>query len=283
MSGVDVPDTRTDQVIDLADLVGPASSALGGVLLHDPGGPQECLVRSGEVVVLRGAASVVRNRLRHLIESIVDEGFAIRILLRAGERSRCVEIAASVGAAPNHVHVSCPIMIGTSRPLIGKRLPPAAPVAETVALLDTPPSGTHGSLVASVLAQQGVTTRHTPVLTVDGFGTDVALARGLRSTPGLALVASGTYTFDDRCPPVLASALSGPVVAAAGNGGSARPWWPAASSSVIAVGALGAPFSGTGPWVDEWESGVDVPGSALCTGTSFAAAVHAARLIRRSS
>jgi thermitase len=96
------------------------------------------------------------------------------------------------------------------------------------------------------------------------------------------LVTSGTYSFNDECPPVLASCGRN-VVAAAGNGASSRPWWPAALPSVIAVGAA-APFSGHGPWVDVVVDGVDVPATvgsqqALCTGTSFAAALHAATLV----
>ncbi|GLZ31371.1 hypothetical protein Lesp02_35590 [Lentzea sp. NBRC 105346] len=214
----------------------------------------------------------------------------VHIVLRPAERGRCVEIAREIGAAPNHVHFACPIMIGTSRPVIGKRLPsPEGTVSGVVGVLDTPPSAEHGALVEGVLRHHapGVTVRHADVLTPDGFGDDLSLARGLREmVADVVLVASGTYTFDDRCPPVLARAFPAlSVVAAAGNGGSSRPWWPAADSAVTGVGALDARFSGTGPWVDVWEAGVDVPTDgptqSLCTGTSFAAAVHAARMVSR--
>jgi hypothetical protein len=49
------------------------------------------------------------------------------------------------------------------------------------------------------------------------------------------------------------------------------------------VGAS-ASFSGRGPWVNVVAEGVDVPATVgssqlLCTGTSFAAALHAATLV----
>ena len=271
------------QVSSLSELVDHAARALGPVHAHDPEGPNECLVRSGELVVPAADAPTVRKRLRGVYSHEEISAGAIRMFLKASERSRVVDIAVEVGATPNHVHLSCPIMIGTSRPVVGERLPELLGEG-TVALLDTPLDAPHGSLVAGVLRHHGATIRPFPVLSASGFGDDLTLAAALRATRSLpvVLVASGTYTFNDECPPVLASCGNN-VVAAAGNGGSSRPWWPAALSSVTAVGAS-APFSGHGPWVNVVVDGVDVPSTvgvtqSLCTGTSFAAALHAATLV----
>lgn len=279
VSDVDAP----KQVNSLSELVDHASRALGPVLVHDPAGPNECLVRSGELIVLLADAPTVRKRLRGVYSHEQIASGAIRMYTKAPDRTRVVDIAAEVGATPNHVHLACPIMIGTSRPVVGGRLPDLLGEG-TVALLDTPLDDPHGSLVAGVLRHHGASVRPFPVLTASGFGDDLTLAAALRATRSLpvVLVTSGTYSFDDKCPPVLASCGRN-VVAAAGNGASARPWWPAALPSVIAVGAT-APFSGHGPWVDVVVDGVDVPATvgsqqALCTGTSFAAALHAATLV----
>ncbi|WP_285645630.1 hypothetical protein [Lentzea sp. NBRC 102530] len=271
------------QVGSLSELVDHATRAVGPVVVHDPAGPNECLVRSGELVVLPTDAPTVRKRLRSAYSHEEIAAGAIRIHLKAADRASVVPIALEVGAAPNHVHLACPIMIGTSRPVIGERLPDLLGEG-TVALLDTPLEAPHGALVAGVLRHHGATVRSFPVLTAPGFGDDLTLAAALRATRDLpvVLVASGTYTFDDRCPPVLAGCGRN-VVAAAGNGGSPRPWWPAALPSVTSVGSTD-PFSGRGPWVNVQAPAVDVPSSVgssqlLCTGTSFAAALHAATLV----
>ncbi len=279
VSDVDSP----KQVDSLSELVGRAARALGPVHVHDRAGPNECLLRSGELVVAPTDAPTVRKRLRGAYSHEEVAPGAIRMFLKTPDRVRVAEIAAEVGAAPNHVHLACPIMIGTSRPVVGERLPELLGEG-TVALLDTCLDAPHGSLVAGVLRHHGAVVRPFPVLAPSGFGDDLTLAAALHATRDLpvVLVASGTYSYNDECPPVLASA-GGNVVAAAGNGGSDRPWWPAALPAVTAVGAS-APFSGHGPWVDVVTSGVDVPASVgssqlLCTGTSFAAALHAATLV----
>ena len=241
------------------------------------------MVRLGELVVLPADAPTVRKRLRGVYSHEEIASGAIRMHLKASERARVVEIAVDVGATPNHVHFACPIMIGTSRPVVGERIPELLGEG-TVALLDTPLEAPHGALVAGVLRHHGASVRPFPVLGASGFGDDLTLAAALKATRDLpvVLVASGTYTFDDECPPVL-SGCGRNVVAAAGNGGSERPWWPAALPDVVAVGAS-EPFSGHGPWVNVVVSGVDVPATVgtsqlLCTGTSFAAALHAATLV----
>jgi thermitase len=279
VSDVDAP----KQVSSLSELVDHASEALGPVIVHDPAGPNECLVRSGELVVLPADAPTVRKRLRGVYSHEEIASGVLRMHLKASEREHVVAIALEVGATPNHVHLACPIMIGTSRPVVGERLPDLLGEG-TVALLDTPLDAPHGALVAGVLRHHGALVRPFPVLGAPGFGDDLTLAAALKATRDLpvVLVASGTYAFNDECPPVLSNCGRN-VVAAAGNGGSARPWWPAALPDVTAVGASEA-FSGHGPWVDVVVSGVDVPATVgtsqlLCTGTSFAAALHAATLV----
>jgi len=88
-----------------------------------------------------------------------------------------------------------------------------------------------------------------------------------------------------------------PLVASAGNDHTDEEVKPAASKSVIAVGAgfgrYHADFSNFGPWVNRYRDGVDVvgilPGTAAdgsdgrwvkWSGTSFAAAAFAADLAR---
>lgn len=126
----------------------------------------------------------------------------------------------------------------------------------------------------------------------------------------------GAYTWDDRPPAGVAETLKrlGPdavVVAAAGNNGTDRKFWPAALDDVVAVGALAedglgrAEFSNHGPWVDAWAVGEHVPSSfvvfdgpmpptanidpdcfkgfATWSGTSFAAPRVAAALAHRAA
>jgi subtilisin family serine protease len=171
----------------------------------------------------------------------------------------------------------------------------------------------HGTFVAGVLLQHapGVAIRHHRVLSSLGLTDDFTVATGLHTLRDerlhVVLLTAGCHTADDRCPPVLRRELgafpAAVVVAAAGNGGTSRPLWPAALPDVLAVGADAA-FSNHGPWVDATAPGVDVvsshvrlrpsPGSAPGTetreygyarwsGTSFAAprvAAVVARLLR---
>src|SRR5262249_8587673 len=82
---------------------------------------------------------------------------------------------------------------------------------------------------------------------------------GARERLDSVVLTAGCHTPDDRCPPVLAREIERHqrtiVIASAGNDGTERPFWPAASPSVIGVGATGADgtlasFSNRGDWVD---------------------------------
>lgn len=157
----------------------------------------------------------------------------------------------------------------------------------------------HGTFVAGLVLQRapGAVLRPCRALSSLGFTDDVRVAAGLRAfarRADVVVVTSGCRTPDDECPPVLRAALpeSAVVVAAAGNHGSARPFWPAALPEVLAVGASApdgacADFSNRGGWVDAAAPGVDVVsshvrlvpgdpddrayGCARWSGTSFAA------------
>ena len=153
------------------------------------------------------------------------------------------------------------------------------------------------------------------VLTSFGDGDDDSIEAGLRralatstDTPFDVIVLSlEAVTGDDRFPPLAAAvrrvASNGRtvVVAAAGNGATARPTWPAAIPEVVGVGAVHgsqrAWFSNFGGWVDACAPGVDVVSTFFCdaedrdgdrvtrfdgwaawNGTSFAAPIVAAAI-----
>lgn len=349
VSIVDYQNVGSAQVTSLSELVGGWRAELPDLVLHDPDGPTECLVRSGELVVFPEDLPRAVDRLGRWVDR-VDEPTALgmaRIRLRPRERAQCVLIAHDHGYAPNHVHLGSPIMIGTAEPVASAAAPVEPPRVEcwdvTAAVLDTgldphpwfagrawfaehghspevldadgrdgqDRQAGHGTFVAGVLLQHapGVAIRHHRVLSSLGLTDDFTVATGLHSLGGVdvVLLTAGCHTADDRCPPVLRRELaafpSSVVVAAAGNGGTSRPLWPAALPDVLAVGADAA-FSNHGPWVDATAPGVDVvsshvrlrpsPGSAPGTetreygyarwsGTSFAAprvAALVARLLR---
>jgi hypothetical protein len=137
----------------------------------------------------------------------------------------------------------------------------------------------HGTFVAGVLLRHapGVTVRHHRSLSSLGMTDDVTVATALRQVHekarsrrerlDIVVLTAGCHTPDDRCPPVLAREIERHqrtiVIASAGNDGTERPFWPAASPSVIGVGATGADgtlasFSNRGDWVDATAPGVDV-------------------------
>jgi len=173
----------------------------------------------------------------------------------------------------------------------------------------------HGTFVAGIIMKLAPELRIRQVRVLDpaGVGDDVEVAHKLAMADAAVINLSfGGYTHGGRPPVVLATALaqlddSVAVVAAAGNGNSPEPFWPAAFNRVIGVGALDttgpeprrAEFSNYGHWVDIYAPGVRVhstylngsyqePGKHLAhlegwarwSGTSFAAP-HVAALIAR--
>jgi subtilisin family serine protease len=179
----------------------------------------------------------------------------------------------------------------------------------------------HGTFIAGIVLRHapGVTLRHHRVLSSMGLTDDATVAAGLRAVRqrgpvDVAVLSAGCHTVDDLCPPLLRREISlsanTVLVAAAGNSGSIRPFWPAAAPEVIAVAATApdgelAPFSNHGPWVNTAAPGVNVVssfvrllpaaegvapgteareyGAARWSGTSFAAprvAADVANLLR---
>lgn len=141
----------------------------------------------------------------------------------------------------------------------------------------------HGTFVTGLLLHRAPDAHVTPVrvLSSDGVCDELDLIKAIaalrpKRSGGTDVVnlSLGGYTHDDRPSPLLLEALHGlgpktVVVAAAGNQGTERPFWPAAANSVIAVGALekagGEPahFSNHGFWVDACAPGQDVTSSFL--------------------
>lgn len=173
----------------------------------------------------------------------------------------------------------------------------------------------HGTFVAGVVAQHAPSARLRigRVLHTDGICDEVDLIEALHDLaedpdpPAVVNLSFGGHSHDDRVSKLLEGAVArltatSVVVAAAGNSGTDRPFWPAALPAVIAVGALDAAgtgpaeFSNRGPWVDAWAAGEDVVGAfvagsrelpgpvepdgffARWSGTSFAAPVIAGRV-----
>ena len=138
----------------------------------------------------------------------------------------------------------------------------------------------HGTFIAGVVLQ------HAPAADVvvkrnlhaAGYVSDAALAMALLASAGAHVInlSLGGYTHDNLGLAATARALQlllqgNPqlsVVAAAGNDGTDRQFYPAAFNSVIAVGALGADgrrawFSNWGWWVDASVPGVGVGSTYL--------------------
>jgi subtilisin family serine protease len=173
----------------------------------------------------------------------------------------------------------------------------------------------HGTFICGLVARAapGLAMEQRRVLTSNGFGDDLSVALGVAETTAPVINLSlGGYTRDNRRPRALRAALaaldpSRVVVAAAGNNGHSRRFWPAAFHEVIAVGAYEsatgrtAEFSNYGPWVDVCAPGVDLHSSfvdgrrgpdaddptfsgwAAWSGTSFAAPLVAAEIARRAA
>jgi Subtilase family len=152
----------------------------------------------------------------------------------------------------------------------------------------------HGTLIAGLIARRAPEAEMVACPVMDGNGVVEeflviqALDRPEMRSCAVVNMAFAGYTEDDQPPPALSAVLDQQgqdvvVVAAAGNGGESRVRWPAALSSVIAVGALDTSgrrwsYSDHGSWVDIWAPGVDVvstyraSGWAEWSGTSAAAA-----------
>jgi Subtilase family len=148
-----------------------------------------------------------------------------------------------------------------------------------------PPGAGHGTFVASLLLNNAPSAHIKVRRVIDGTGfvDDFALAASISEMAkqpklGVLHISVGTHTHDDAGALAIETALrrlrlSRPdvvVVAPAGNDGTTRPVFPAASKGVIGVGAVEqgaggerhrACFSNHGWWVDACAPGVDVLGA----------------------
>jgi hypothetical protein len=135
----------------------------------------------------------------------------------------------------------------------------------------------HGTFIAGQIRHALPDAEIIVVKALDGFGSvteaDLCHLMVLAARRGVDVLnlSLGGYALDDECPSGLAATIAQLVyrhdlviVAAAGNKGSDRPFWPAASRHVVAVGALneagGYPawFTNFGPWVDACAPGVEL-------------------------
>jgi hypothetical protein len=161
--------------------------------------------------------------------------------------------------------------------------PSNAEIADTNLDFELDNQAGHGTFIAGLLLQRapGATVQPIRVLSSDGIADEADLITALMALQGsgathldVVNLSLGAYTHDNRPSPLLAEAIHGlgakvAVVAAAGNGASTRPFWPAALKSAIAVGALDASgdrpatFTNSGWWVDACVPGQDVTSSYL--------------------
>jgi subtilisin family serine protease len=191
---------------------------------------------------------------------------------------------------------------------------PEVPVLPTGYLAREAGHGTFiGGIIMRVAPQARI--RQVGVLTPAGVTDDqtiaLELARAARAGIGVINLSLGGYTSHDEPPLAMALTLAHltddvAIVAAAGNNGRERPFWPAAFKRVVSVGALDtrdgefrrASFSNHGWWVDVYAPGVRIlstylqatwklprehepraiDGFAYWSGTSFAAPQVAAMI-----
>jgi Subtilase family len=134
----------------------------------------------------------------------------------------------------------------------------------------------HGTFVSGLIRQVAPAAHilDAKVLDSHGVGDDFTVAQAIERLPAAVTIVNlslGGYTDDDSAPLAIAGALrvvrsrGGAIVAAAGNAGERRPFWPAAFKQVVGVGA--ADFDGSwarpqwsnyGYWVDAVSRGSNV-------------------------
>jgi len=188
-----------------------------------------------------------------------------------------------------------------------------------------PPYAGHGTFIAGVArcVAPGADVRVLNEFSVAGVTLESSLVLGLERAwcfnPDIISLSAGGTTRGDL-PPLGLSVLleryrqrkGTLIVAAAGNNGERRPFWPAAFTDVLSVGAVDtsgrrrASWSGFGSWVDVYAPGTDLvnafpsgvytyteppaiglarefDGMARWSGTSFAAPLVAGLIADRMS
>ncbi len=139
-------------------------------------------------------------------------------------------------------------------------------------ILDT--EAGHGTFITGLILQvaPGARVSALKVLNSHGVADDLEVAEGIDRVPkdvDILNLSLGGYTEEDLPPLALSAKLDRlrrrgtVVVAAAGNEGKRRLFWPAALKGVVAVGAVdrageAADFSNHGWWVDACAPGIDI-------------------------
>jgi hypothetical protein len=185
----------------------------------------------------------------------------------------------------------------------------------------------HGTFIAGLILQVApeASVYAVQVLDSHGLGDDLSVAEAMEQLPpdiDIVNLSLGGYTDRDAPPLAIAAALRAMadppvVVAAAGNQGTSRPFWPAAFDQVLGVGAVDesdgkwtrADYSNHGAWVDAVARGTNLQstfararthvalghttspfdpivtfdGWAAWDGTSFATPIAAAMIARELS
>ena len=126
----------------------------------------------------------------------------------------------------------------------------------------------HGTFIAGLILQvaPAASVYAVKVLDSHGVGDDLSVAAAMEQLPkdiDIVNLSLGGYTDRDTPPLAIATAVRAmgrqrAVVAAAGNQGTSRPFWPAALDQVLGVGAIEqrggmwtrAGYSNHGSWVD---------------------------------
>jgi hypothetical protein len=136
----------------------------------------------------------------------------------------------------------------------------------------------HGTFIAGLIRQVAPAAEiyAAKVLDSHGVGDDLTVAKAMQQLPAdvdVINLSLGGYTDRDEPPLAIETAMRAigtkthTVVAAAGNNGSSRPFWPAAFEDVLAVGAVEtkgdgnwnrADYSSSGPWVDATARGTNL-------------------------
>jgi subtilisin family serine protease len=139
-------------------------------------------------------------------------------------------------------------------------------------ILDT--EAGHGTFITGLILQvaPGARVSAMKVLNSHGIADDLEVAAGIDRLPkdvDILNLSLGGYTERDHPPLALSAKIDRlrrrgtVIVAAAGNEGADRLFWPAALKGVVAVGAVersgaAADFSNHGWWVDACAPGIDI-------------------------
>jgi hypothetical protein len=134
----------------------------------------------------------------------------------------------------------------------------------------------HGTFIAGLIRQVApeASVYAVKVLDSHGLGDDFSVATAMAQLPpdvDIVNLSLGGHTDHDEPPLAIATAMAATgrprvVVAAAGNQGTSRPFWPAAFDQVLAVGAVDesegkwtrASYSNHGWWVDATARGTNL-------------------------